>query len=236
MVTAIIVDDDIRFLKILSKEIEEIAASLHMDLNIQIETNPLNCLNSGKTYDIYFLDIEMPELSGIDLVKQLREKYISREFVFVSAYDSYMRRSIYVKPSAFVRKEYLHSDLVETMGILKSMLGKRDVEFVVKNNGKDVVIKPGKIIYMKSDEHYVRIFDEFGKEMWIRNSLRLLEPQMKQFGFCRIHLRYLVNLNFVKDCYPDRIELKSGETFPISSPYIQSVRELFLNRTMAGEY
>lgn len=236
MVTAIIVDDDIRFLKILLKEIKEIAASLQMDLDIQTETNPLNCLDNKKIYDIYFLDIEMPELSGIDLVKQLREKYINKEFVFVSAYDSYMRRSIYVKPSAFVRKEYLHSDLVETMEILKSTLRNWDVEFVVKNNGKDVIIKPRKIVYMKSDEHYVRIFDEFGKEMWIRNSLRLLEPQMKQFGFFRIHLRYLINYNFVKDCYPNRIVLINGETFPISNPYIQSVRKLFLDWTMDGEY
>lgn len=236
MITALVVDDDIGFSKILLDAITEVSRQLHMNLEVHVENHPLHCLEAHQVYDIYFLDIEMPELSGIDLVKRLREKYVNKEFVFVSAHDDYMRSSMFVKPRAFVRKDHLMADLTETLHVLNEVFRKCDAEITVKDNLRDIRIKPSQIAYMKSEEHYVRICAASGEDLLIRNKLRMLETRMKDYDFLRIHLRYLVNLNYVQDYYKyKQMVLKSGEELPISAPYAKHVNEIFMNWVMAGE-
>jgi len=63
----------------------------------------------------------------------------------------------------------------------------------VKDNLKDTKIIPSEIIYIKSEEHYATIYSSSGTIQLIRNRLVRLEEQLRDFGFLRIHSRYLVN-------------------------------------------
>lgn len=83
----------------------------------------------------------MPQLTGITLVGGLREKNVNREVIFVSSYIEHMRKSIYVKPMTFVRKEFLLSDLRETFSVLKAVFTHKDAEIAIKDNNRDVRIK-----------------------------------------------------------------------------------------------
>lgn len=236
MIKALIVDDDVHFTTILLEALTEISGRLQMGLQFRVEHDPIRCLESECVFDIYFIDIEMPGVSGIDLVKRLRDKNIDAEFVFVSAYSQYMRPSILVKPSAFIRKEYLREDLEEALTVLKAVFSKPDAQIAVKDSQKDVMIKPSRIMYLKSEEHYVRICAVSEESFLIRNRLCSLEARLKAYGFLRIHLRYVVNLNYVKDYYKNRsMVMKNGERLPISSPYAVKVNETFINWVMSGE-
>lgn len=186
-------------------------------------------------YDIYFIDIVMPSMSGIALAEQLREKYVNKEFIFVSSYAEYMRRSIYVKPRAFIRKEYLQSDLEETFSVLKSIFTKKDVEIAIKDNHRDVKIKPWYVTYLKSEAHYVNIYDTAGSTMVVRNNLKNLEQQLRAYRFQRIHSRYLVNINHVEDYSKRKISMKSGELLPVSAPYVRQTSEIIMNYLMTDE-
>lgn len=121
MIKAIIIDDNIQYAKALSEEVRKAAQFVQFDIEITITDNPLTCLENDQVFDIYFIDIIMPQLSGITLAERLREKNINKEVVFVSSYTEHMRKSIYVKPRAFVRKEFLLSDLRETFSVLKAV-------------------------------------------------------------------------------------------------------------------
>lgn len=236
MIKALIVDDDIAFSNILADAITEVSEQLQMKLETEIEHDPLQCLKMQKPYDIYFLDISMPELSGIELVKQLQKKYINKEFVFVSGHSDYMRASMSVRPRGFVRKEHLMADLREILEVLNAVLRKGDFEIIVKDNLKDVRIKPSQILYMRSEEHYVRICPVSGEDILIRNKLKLLETRMAEYDFLRIHLRYLINLNYVADyCKYKHMVMKNGEELSISAPYAKAVNEIFMNWMMSGE-
>lgn len=235
MITAIIVDDDIQYATILSEEIRKAAQFKQFGIEITITDNPLTCLESNQLFDIYFIDIVMPSMSGIDLAERLREKYINKEFIFVSSYMEYMRRSIYVKPRAFIRKEFLQSDLEETFSVLKSIFTKKDMEIVIKDNNRDVKIKPWDVTYMKSEAHYVNIYDEDGDAIVVRNSLKNLEKQLLAYRFHRIHSRYLVNINHIKNYSKHIISMKSGEKLPVSAPYARQISEIMMNYLMMDE-
>lgn len=229
MTTVLIIDDDIHFAEILRGMLKEYARTLQWDMEIKIITNPLSYLEKPEVFDIYFLDISMPQLDGIELVQKLREKYIDKEFIFVSAYDQYIRKSIYVKPRAFIRKTWLKDDLEETISVLKIIFSKKETEIIIKDNFKDVRIKPWDIVYLQSNGHYVEVYDISDNRIVVRNKIQSLELQLNKFDFVRIHSRYLINLHYVKDHYPRKITLQNGKTFPISAPYLKRVNELIIN-------
>lgn len=235
MIRAIIVDDDINASNELLEMIEEMARSLEMEIGLEVVNEPEKCLEKTEMYDIYFLDIEMPGMSGIELARRLREKYIDREIVFVSAHSECMRTCMYVRPRAFVRKEHLREDLEETMMVLKQVFDSREAVVPVKDNRGYVRVKPGNTLYLKSDGHYVTIHDVSGNRIIVRNTLKVLEAQMRKYDIVRVHLRYLVNLNYVEKFFRHKITLKNGESMMVSAPYEENVAELIENRALSAE-
>lgn len=239
MIKILIIDDDRCFADILQEMLKEQFSALHWNAEITVTDDPISCLNNPEVFDIYFLDISMPQLNGIELVQKLREKYIDKEFVFVSAYDEYIRKSIYVKPRAFIRKMWLKEDLEEAVLVLKTVFSKRETEITIKDNFKDIRIKPWNIIYLQSSGHYVEIYDVSGNRIVVRNRIQNLEEQLKKFDFVRVHSRYLINLHYLSDYYSRTVILQNGRSFPISKPYLKKVNELIMNwiinRENAGE-
>lgn len=236
MTKAIIIDDDIQFTNILKKIILKKCQHLQWQLEITTSSRPMDAIDGKNIYDIYFIDISMPELMGIDLAKKLREHHIYREFVFVSAYGrQYMRESIFVRPRAFVRKEHLDTDLDETLAVLKDIFCQPNTAITVKDNLKDTKIIPSEIIYIKSEEHYATIYSSSGTIQLIRNRLVRLEEQLRDFGFLRIHSRYLVNLNYLEDHHNQQIKLINNISLPISRNYMKRVNNALMDWIIKDE-
>jgi len=70
MTKAIIIDDDIQFTNILKKIILKKCQHLQWQLEITTSSRPMDAIDGKNIYDIYFIDISMPELMGIDLAKK----------------------------------------------------------------------------------------------------------------------------------------------------------------------
>lgn len=227
--TAMIIDDNFLFTQILQEQIEEVSKEFGLRIDIEIATDPLRCLEQKMIFDLYFIDVEMPQLSGIDLVRKLREKYINAEFIFVSAYDQYIRPSILVRPSAFIRKSYLRKDLEETFYYLQRDFMKKNTVIRIKDYQKDILIKPRQIMYLQSEGHYVNIFDSKNGNILVRNSLKVLEKQLEPFDYLRIHLRYLINLNYVDGYDRTVVNMMNGKHLSISTPYMKNVSEKIMN-------
>ena len=232
--TAVIIDDNVLFAQILKEQLKKMTDEFGLILDITVISDPLQCLHDSKRYDLYFVDVEMPQLSGIDLVRMLHNKYIDAEFVFVSAYDKYIRTSIFVRPSAFIRKNYLQKDLHEAFPHLKKSLERKRDIICIKDHLKDVFIRPGEIKYLKSDGHYVHIFGVNEKIKIVRNNLKTLEKDLEPFDFLRIHLRYVVNLNYVEDYRRTSICLVGGVWLPVSDPHIKDQSNKVINWFIAS--
>lgn len=234
MITVIIIDDELHFAKILRDEIEIIARHKNMELDITITDDPVGCLKNVHIYDIYFIDIVMPEYMGLELARELREKHINSEFVFVTSYLQYMRKAFYVMPRAYIHKEYLKKELEDAFTVLEKIFRYRKTEISIKDNNRDVTVRPRDILYLKSDAHYVEIHGAEEGSIVIRNSLKNLEPQLKEFDFLRIHQRYLVNRNFIEEYRKHSVKLRNGEELQISAPYAKGVMDAEIERRLAG--
>ncbi len=226
---AIIIDDDITFCNNFQKTVIRYAQRSGLPLRVDIASSAKEILYTGKKYDIFFIDIEMPDISGFDVIQELHQLQVSAEFIFVSAYDSYMQRAFFKKPSAFIRKTHLSDDLKDTIQYLKMIEHQRASTVFLSNATKSIEVSPATILYCQSEEHYVSLYFAKDNPLLIRTKLDVVGSELSCYDFIRIHNRYLVNLNHVAEFNHTCVHLKNGASIPVSRSFQKRVKITMLN-------
>jgi len=187
--------------------------------------------------DLIFLDIEMPEVSGFELLKRLKTIPI---VIFCTAYDQYSLKAFetnsidyLLKPVSLERLQQSvnklklfseHTTSQNVLALLKELSFNKEVKqmtsITVKNGDKLIIIKLEDISYFKADERYVALYTT-GEKYLIEQPLSQLELKLPD-SFLRVHKAVIVNTEFVKNVqkyYNSRfiITLKDKKLTPITT-------------------
>ena len=227
---AILVDDDISFCEIFQARLQDNAEKLGIAIECDVCHNSEEVLQRNVVYDVYFLDIEMSGMNGLELAAKLRACFVKAEIIFLSFYEQYVWRAFDVRPRAFIRKAQMDKDLPDALGVLIEQDWKRNavVEISCKGNQIDR-IKPMEILFCMSEEHYVRFVREDGQSKLYRMKLDRVEEMLSKYHFIRTHSRYLINSEYIHEISSDQIVLANGQKIPISRAYRRKIHMTIMN-------
>lgn len=227
---ALLVDDDSYFCEMFLQSLYENCKVSGIQIECDVCHDSGQALRYSDRYDIYFLDIEMPEMNGLEVAEELRLNLFNKEIIFLSFHEKYVWKTFDVKPAAFIRKSQLDNDLREAL-ILVTKHNQRNYETVEisLNHKKTEKIKPMDLLYCKSEEHYVKFVQKDGNSMLHRTKLEQVEKILTGYHFVRVHSRYLVNLEYVHRMTADRIRMLNGQEIPISRVYKKKVQMIVFN-------
>lgn len=141
--------------------------------------------------DLLILDIEMPQMTGIDLKNYLQ--FIGQNIlvIFVTSHTDLMAEAFGLCVIGFVDKAKLDTMLETSLSHAMDILTQH-----VLLNGE---IDSNDIMYIQAEHIYSQIHTIHKKKILWRQSLSELEKQLKNAGFCRIHRSYLVNLKYLDE-------------------------------------
>lgn len=195
---------------------------------IDCYTNPQELVNSNTKYDIIFLDIEMPEINGIELACNYRRN--DTIVVFVTNRESLVFDAYNTTDSfGFIRKSNLKEDFARIIKRLnKESFTLANIS--VKSGTKVIKIKCSDIIYIEKYINNVIIHTQRGVYSE-RNTLTELEKTLSKFGFVRCHIGYLVNSDYIHLIDNTEIMLINSEKIPLSRRNIKMVKSMFLRRS-----
>ncbi len=222
-IKCIIVDDEPLAISLLENYIREIP---FLGLVFSAE-NPIKALEyiQNNEADLVFLDIQMPELSGINFMKILGDKV---KYILTTAYAEYALEGYehhivdyLLKPVSFER--FMKS--VEKARERFSFAGQEQKHFFVKSSGRQHRICFEDILYIESIRDYVNIRTE-EQEFIVLDTLKSMEQQLPESSFIRIHKSFIVNLNQIKNVGTKKVIIHPEHEIPIGENY----RISFLNR------
>ena len=147
-------------------------------------------MNFPKHLEILILDIEMPEMGGIEVKNRLQRLKRDVIIIYVTSHDEMMREAFGLNVLGFVKKEYMQRDLPVMLISALEMVG----NFVILRDDID----SREIAYIHTEQVYCRLFLIDGTEKVLRASLKELESKLADVGFIRAHRSYLVNLQYVE--------------------------------------
>ncbi len=148
-------------------------------------------------FDVVFLDINMPEINGIELGKLILKKFPLTKIVFQTAYSEFALDAFEVGSVDYILKPIEIERVEKTLSRLKKMITQSNDKLLVKLGGNSYILNPSDVCYIKADlaEVYVKSKNASG---YMSNNISDLEVSLASFGFVRVHRSYLVNLNKIK--------------------------------------
>ena len=222
MIKVLIIDDEPLALDILETYIERIP-----DLELVAKCDnaiDANEIIQKEEIDLVFLDIQMPQMTGIELIKSLPS---APKFVFTTAYTEYAvdgfelnALDYLVKPIAFDRFLKAVNKFKESADGKGTQTNSDDF-FFVKADKKLIKIHFNEILYIEGLKDYVIIKKEQGRVIALQ-TMKSLESKLPSDIFMRVHRSYIVNINKIKAVVGNAIEITEGgqaKHIPIGKNY-----------------
>lgn len=174
--------------------------------------------------DVLCLDIDMPEISGLELAARMEELAARPLLVFVTSHDELVYDSLKFHPFGFVRKTYFAEEMEKLLMDCEEELGSRERHFFFQSGAERVRLPLQEILFFESEGNYVKLSARAGETYCFRDTLYSLEAALSGDGFIRIHKGFLVNQRAVRILRGNEAELEDGTCLPIGKSYAQTAR------------
>lgn len=224
--TCVVVEDDDASRLILENYISRIEF-LKLKASLKNGRDALSYLVSNPDVDILLLDINMPDLSGIELLRSVSGDFetilITTESGHaVEAFD--LRVSDYlVKPVNFERFARSINRVVDTIYFTKRLPGPQENlrEIYVKSNSKFYKLSYEDILFVEALADYVLVYTENTRYI-VYSTMKAIEEKLKGTTFLRIHRSYIINLRKIQFIEGNTVIL-NGKHIPISKTYQEAL-------------
>jgi len=185
---------------------------------------------------LLFLDIQMPELSGIEFAKILPKE---TKIIFTTAFNQYAIEGYKVNAIDYLLKPVSYQDFLQSTDKVlqyftanqKKGLQHEDRFMYVKSDYKLIRVSLDDILYIEGLKDYVRIYLRTGEKIMSLMSMKKLEEYLPQPEFMRVHRSWIVHMPEVTTI--DRFRIVFGDVFiPISDNYKEQVQNYLDNHTL----
>ena len=237
MITCIAIDDEPLALQLVSGYIEKTPG---LELSGSFD-NPLDASEflAGQPVDLIFVDIQMPDLNGIEFTRLLEK---GPKIVFTTAYEKYALEGYKLEIVDYLLKPFSYEEFLTAVKKVQKLIGleKKDQSKIEVNNEflflkSEYKIKRNNfndIKYIEGMKDYVKVYTASESIPLLSiTSLKLLESKLPPDKFMRVHRSFIVNLDrisrielYAKD---SRIAiLEDGTKVPVSRSGYSRLREL----------
>lgn len=219
MIRAIAIDDEPIALDIIESHANKIP---FLELKTSF-TNAYQALEFLKTnsVDLLFLDVKMPDISGMDFLKSLSKAPL---VIFTTAYQEYALESYDFQTVDYLLKPFDFGRFLKAVNKASDRLEqKNDQHLFLKTGYEYVRLEIAQIKYAKAEGNYVKFVTE-SEQVLSRMTTQQAEDLLLPHGFLKCHRSFLVNKAFINKI--ERHQLSIGkDIIPISSIYYQMLVE-----------
>ena len=217
MIKAIALDDEYIALEVIQKHAEKIP---YLELTHTF-VNPFEAMKflASQKVDLIFLDINMPDISGLEFLESLSTK---PRVIFTTAYAEYAVESYEHEALDYLLKPFDFSRFLKAVNKAAEVLKEKNEEYLFVKEGFDHVRLAIKdLIYAKADGNYVRFVGK-DQQVMCRMTMSEAEKLLPEAHFLKTHRSYLVNQGFVEKVERHQLQA-AGHEIPVSQTYYEEL-------------
>lgn len=177
--------------------------------------------------DLIFLDINMPDMSGMEMAKQLDS---STKVIFTTAYEDYALESYKVQALDYLVKPFNYLEFneavqkaVDYFKLIRTAGSDEETCIFVRSDYRLIKIDFEKLNYVENIKDYVRFHMMDGRKIMSLMSLASVLELLPQERFMKVHRSFIVSLESVESRTGIALTLKEGVVIPVSSAFRKSV-------------
>lgn len=195
----------------------------------------LNTLLKSTQPDLIFLDIEMPYISGLDLLFSIQNP---PKVIIVSAYEQYALKSYELDVVDYLLKPVSFDRFLKSVNKVYDLLGKESNS----NSNKYVFVKSDKqlkkiflknILFVESMENYVTIYTSEAKEI-VYTTLKNIGESLQNNSFLQVHRSYIVNIDHIKSIEGNMLNV-GNHKIPVARNFRDKIDSIILNNKIISK-
>jgi two-component system LytT family response regulator len=236
--SAIIVDDEINAVHLLEASLKILFPEIVVSAKCTHWKDALRMFKEN-IYDMVFLDISMPEKSGMDLLKLLPQ--VASEIIFVTAHQEFAVEAFKFQATAYILKPYSDEDLSHAVNmVITKIEGKKTTKHGSYPGKSAIIAIPdtkgieyihlSNIIYFQADHKCTKIVLK-DRVLYSSYHLGLFKKELSDNGFFEAHRSYLINYHATERYIPQTSTIIMSDKSEV--PLAKSAKEAFLNLFLA---
>lgn len=213
MMNAILIDDEKNALEVLEMQLTEFCTGVQVVAKCDGGETGIAAIKKFKP-DLVFLDIEMPHITGFDVIKETAG--LNYDIIFTTAYNQFAIKAFKVSAVDYLLKPIDITELQAAVEKARQKRGSNNLEEKLKTLLSNLpsypastskialpageamyMVEPSEIIRCESDSNYTHIFLSNGKKITTAKTLKDVEENLKGLSFYRIHQSHLVNMHHI---------------------------------------
>lgn len=210
------------------------------NINLQIEVyytseKLLEQIEAQDWFDVIFLDIELPEKTGVDIGREIRKYRESTDvsIIYISGKTKYCMDLFELEPLNFHHKPLEREKIIKDMDKISRRCdaGRRVLKYRKGRITKGIFLRD--IVYMEANGKQVEVLTSSGERIPIRDSLNQLEREVCKYHFCRSHRSYLVNISYVERYWRRKLTMKNGDVISVGEKYAEGLKNALIAYELA---
>jgi len=182
----------------------------------------INAFTADADIDLIFLDIEMPEMSGIDFLESLTNP---PQIIIISSKEKYALEAFNYDVTDYLLKPIVYGRFFKAINKanvrFKNKVDSKEDEIFIKKNSALVRLKYDDILWVEALENYV-IFSTFNERFTIHFTMKAIEQKLPTNRFSRVHRSFIVNVSRINVIEDNAIIMKAhdgNKSIPIGKSY-----------------
>ncbi len=224
MITCIAIDDEPKALEVIERYCRK-TTLVDLRATFREPVKAIEFMNREKV-DLIFLDINMPDISGMQLVQTLSPRPM---IIFTTAYSHYAVESYdlnaldyLLKPITFERFLAAINKAAGTLPSKSGLSNEDEPTVFIKSGPQTYQVKIADILYLEKDGNYITVFLK-DKKILIRENMGDIFDLVPQADFVRVHKSYVVAVKHISMIEVHQLSI-GGTKIPIGSTYREPLR------------
>lgn len=228
MVRTAVCDDDLQELRKIHEAVLNYSR-LRMEKDISVKCFSSSaelaaCLEQGERFDLYLLDVLMPQVGGIELGRVIRRKDRLALIVYLTTSRDYALQSYSVKAFDYMLKPLEDGKLERVLdSALEKIERELDRRLVIKTADGTEAVSNSYIQYIECDGHNMVCHTADGRvleSLTMRKSFKeSIAPLLQDERFLRISVSYVINMNYVRSVNTRGFVMHDGAELPVTRSY-----------------
>lgn len=225
-------DDDSQFVSKITGLIQSLLQNSTESPVITTYINPVALtasISDGERYDIYILDVEMPDMNGMDVARRIREFQPGAPLLFLSSHLSYATEGYKVQALRYVSKLDLENALPEALEQAVATLEKADTRSIMVQHYQNYTrILHKDILYVQKMQRSIQIVTDRQGVFKDNRGIKELFAEIGDPRFIFTDRAYFVNLDYVQELNGSWLVLTNEDRVPISRPMMAGVKKTMI--------
>lgn len=219
-------DDELPVLESIEKYIGDYWVAFHVDFSIEIFQDGNKLLNSTSQFDLIFLDIEMPEINGIETARKIRLNDKDIKIVYVTSYSGYALQAFAVHPFDFIVKPVTQENIFHILNEYLDYASqqKPSVMIELRSIVGSIMLNLDEIIafeYVDNRKLKVYITE---KQYEIKGSITEIRQMIQSDSFTSPHKSFIINMKYVKRLSNFIIYMHGGIEIPVAQKKLKEFK------------